>query len=55
MPAELHSALVKAWRRKERRKDERAAIIAQAVRNSAGGKGHGQGYAVEDFIGEFEE
>ena len=55
MPYELHAAMVREWRKKERRKDYRAGLIAQAIWNSNGGKGKGQGgYTIGEIIGEDE-
>ncbi len=46
MPAREFDALVRAWRRRERREDIRAASIVQAISAAAGGK-----VTLEELIG----
>jgi hypothetical protein len=48
-----YDAEVRAWRRKERRKSERFAMLASLIANvNRDAKRHPDAFTMEDFIGE---
>lgn len=54
MPPGKHTALIRAWKKKERRKSERFAMLASLLANINRKKGT-TAYEISDFIGEDDE